>query len=272
MRGFASRIVPQLWARVLERLLLLEFGQEVGRNEPTRSPPADTARAALAKTSADSIDERPMESLSIFCKRIHEGTIRSSLPLTFSGASRRGRPRDPRNGQLPGVQRLRVPCASVDLSELPGEGSRLDPDFWSTGVLRGMDPELLKRRPGPGGSRGRTAQETQGCSRGPYLLRVRQPSLTAALLLRRRMNWRRFRAAARNLSRWLSIRTGPPAPPRPSWSSGTGPRSAPCRPGMSCERVRARSDMPRTLTVCRRMRARQLWRCMQLRRPHPKWP
>src|SRR5882672_5574842 len=140
MRGFASRIVPQLWARVLERLLLLEFGQEVGRNEPTRSPPADTARAALAKTSADSIDERPMESLSIFCKRIHEGTIRSSLPLTFSGASRRGRPRDPRNGQLPGVQRLRVPCASVDLSELPGEGSRLDPDFWSTGVLRGMDP------------------------------------------------------------------------------------------------------------------------------------
>src|SRR6266850_2901922 len=71
MRRFASRIVPQLWARVLERLLLLEFGQEVGRNEPTRSPPADTARAALAKTSADSIHERPIESLSIFCKRIH---------------------------------------------------------------------------------------------------------------------------------------------------------------------------------------------------------
>src|SRR5881409_3847713 len=79
MRGFASRIVPQLWARVLERLLLLEFGQEVGRNEPTRSPPADTARAALAKTSADSIDERPMESLSIFCKRIHPSQ-QSRLP------------------------------------------------------------------------------------------------------------------------------------------------------------------------------------------------
>src|SRR5437773_10359692 len=53
MRGFASRIVPPLCARVLERLLLLECGQVVRRNEPTRSPPADTARAALAKTSAD---------------------------------------------------------------------------------------------------------------------------------------------------------------------------------------------------------------------------
>jgi len=85
----------------------------------------------------DGLEEQPW---------IHEGTIRSSLPLTFSGASRRGRPRDPRNGQLPGVQRLRVPCASVDLSELPGEGSRLGPDFWSTGVLRGMDPLTENRK------------------------------------------------------------------------------------------------------------------------------
>ena len=93
MRGFASRIVPQLWARVLERLLLLEFGQEVGRNEPTRSPPEDTARAALAKTSADSIDERPMESLSIFCKRIHpsQHTRRPEVrtkPTSFAGQLR----------------------------------------------------------------------------------------------------------------------------------------------------------------------------------------
>src|SRR5437667_3004719 len=53
----------------------------------------------------------------------------------------------------------------------------------------------------------RVAEEVSESSRGPYLLRVRQSSLTAALLLRRRMNWRRLRAAARNLSRWLSIRT-----------------------------------------------------------------
>ncbi len=78
---------------------------------------------------------------------------------------------------------------------------------WEDVRIAAYDPQAMIKRPGPGGSRGRTAQETQGCSRGPYLLRVRQPSLPAALLLRRRMNWRRFRAAARNLSRWLSIRT-----------------------------------------------------------------
>src|SRR2546425_12173330 len=79
---------------------------EPARN--TRKPPSlgATMRCAGQLPEVDGLDEQPW---------IHEGTIRSSLPLTFSGASRRGRPRDPRNGQLPGVQRLRVPCASVDL-------------------------------------------------------------------------------------------------------------------------------------------------------------